>query len=363
MRAHHLLYVLLLAVPAAFVVHWLAAGPVLTFLVSGLGIVPLAAVMGRATEALGTRLGPQVGGLLSATFGNAAELILGLAALNRGLVAVVKASITGSIIGNGLFVLGLSLLVGGLRNGRQTFDRTTVGLQSTLLALAAIGLIIPSVLARVLTARQEVNLSEEVAAVFLITYLLSVIFSLLGQHKRDEEDPVSAPREKEEAPSWGPWLAVGILVGATALVALLSEFLVGAIETARDQGVLAAWGMTETFIGVILVAVMGNAAENSSAVLMAYRNKSDLALHIAVGSSLQIALLVMPVLVFASLLVAPQPLDLHFSLLELLAVGASVLVVHMVAADGQSHWMEGVLLVGVYVILALAFFHLPETGP
>ena len=356
--AQRLWYVLLLAVPAAVALHWLHAGPVAQFLVAGLGIIPLAAVMGRATESLAARLGPNLGGVLTASFGNAAELILGLVALSRGLIPVVKASITGSIIGNALLVLGLSLLVGGLRNRRQRFNHATVGLQSTLLVVAAIGLTVPSVLARSLSPSQEVNLSEEVAAVFLATYVLNVVFSVVSRERKDE-DVVGGPKEPAEAPPWGPWRAGSTLLGATACVALLSEFLVGAIETARDQGHLAAWGMSEVFVGVVVVAVVGNAAENSTAVVMAYRNKIDLSLHIAIGSSLQIALLVMPVLVFASLLVAPEPLDLHFTLLEILAVGASVIVVHLVAADGQTHWMEGVLLLAVYLILAMAFYHLP----
>jgi Ca2+:H+ antiporter len=350
--------VMLLAVPAAFVVHWLHAGPVAEFVVASLGIIPLAAVMGRATESLAARLGPSLGGLLSASFGNAAEVILGLVALRSGLIPVVKASITGSIIGNALLVLGLSLLVGGLRNRRQRFNHAVVGLQSTLLVVAAIGLTVPSVLAKSLSASQEVNLSEEVAAVFLAVYVLNVVFSVLS-HERKDEDVVGGSNEPAETPPWDPWLAGGILVAATTCVALLSEVLVEAIETARDQGHLTAWGMSEVFVGVVVVAVVGNAAENSTAIVMAYRNKIDLSLHIAIGSSLQIALLVMPVLVFASLLIAPEPLDLHFTLLEILAVGASVIVVHLVAADGQTHWMEGVLLLAVYLILAMAFYHVP----
>ena len=357
--AQRIWYLMLLAVPAAFAVHGLHAGPLVQFLVAALGIIPLAAVMGRATESLAARVGPAVGGIFSAGFGNAAELILGLVALNRGLIPVVKASITGSIIGNALLVLGLSLFVGGVRNRRQRFNQAVVGLQSTLLVVAAIGLTIPSVLARSLSPHQEVNLSEEVAAVFLTTYALNVVFSLLSPRPK-EEDVVAGPKEPVGRPPWGPWLAGTVLLGATACVAVLSEFLVGAIEAARDQGYLEAWGMSEVFVGVVVVAVVGNAAENSTAILMAYRNKIDLSLHIAIGSSLQIALLVMPVLIFASLLIAPEPLDLHFTLLEILAVGASVIVVHLVAADGQTHWMEGVLLLAVYLILAMAFFHLPS---
>jgi Ca2+:H+ antiporter len=355
-------YFLLLAAPLAVVLRLADAGPAWTFLAAGLGIVPLAALMGRATEALASRLGPHLGGLLNATFGNAAELILALVALSRGLHSVVKASLTGSIIGNALLVLGLSLLVGGLRHRRQAFDPVQAGLQANLLVLAAIGIAVPSLLHHALGRESTVRLSVEVAVVLLLTYLLSVLFSLLAPG--DAEELVGPPAHPEP-PAWGPWPAAGILLGATAVVALLSELLVGAIEGAQEEGLLEAWGMSEVFVGVILVAVIGNAAEHSTAVVMAWRNKVDLSLHVAVGSSLQVALLVVPVLVLCGLFVGPAPLDLHFTLLEVLALGASVIVVALVAADGRSHWMEGVLLLAVYVILALAFYHVPgsSAGP
>jgi Ca2+:H+ antiporter len=346
-------YVLLLAVPVAVFLHWTGSSPVAVFLASGLAIVPLAAFMGRATDALAIRLGPQLGGLLNATFGNAAELILALIALRHGLTVLVKASLTGSIIGNALLVLGTSLLVGGLRNGTQKFDRVSASLQSTLLVLAAIGLVVPSALYHLIGSGSEVQLSTEVAIVLLMAYLLSLVFSLIKGDR--SEEMASGPVEKCEPPAWRPWLAAGVLAGATALVALLSEFLTGAIA----QGGLEAWGMSKLFVGAILVALVGNAAEHSTAVLMAYRNKVDVALHVAVGSSLQIALLVTPILVFSSLAFGPQPLDLHFTILEVLAVVASVVVVALVGADGESHWMEGVLLLAVYFILALAFYHMP----
>jgi Ca2+:H+ antiporter len=361
MRPYHFLYVALGAAPAAIVLRWLDAGPVSVFVAAAVGIVPLAALLGRATDAVASRMGPQVGGLLNATFGNAAELILGLVALRRGMFSVVKASLTGSILGNALLVLGLSLLVGGLRHRRQTFDRVTVGLQSTLLVLAAIGLTIPSVLFPALGPEVEVRLSQQVAAVLLLTYLVSVVFALATD--RQTQECVGVPPEKAEPPAWRTGTALVALGSATALIAVLSELLVGAIETAQEHGYLATLGMSEVFVGVVVLAVLGNAAENSTAILMAYRNKVDLSLHIAIGSSLQIALVVTPVLVFASLYLAPEPLDLHFTLAEVLAVGASVIVVALVAADGQSHWMEGVLLLAVYLILALTFYHVPANAP
>ncbi len=360
MRWKRLSYLLLLTIPTAFVLHWLHAGPVANFVAAGLGIVPLAALMGRATESLADRLGPRLGGLLNATFGNAVELILALVALSRGLTAVVKASITGSILGNTLLVLGMSLLAGGLRHRRQTFDRVAAGLQSTLLVLAAIALAIPSALFHLLGPGAEVSLSFEVSVVLLITYLLSLVFSLITHA---EERTPGAGAHPASHPAWRPWVATAVLGVTTVFVALLSEVLVGAIETAREQGLLAAWGMSEIFVGVVLVAVVGNAAEHATAITAAWRNQVDLTLEVAVGSSLQIALLVTPVLVLASPLLAPAPMDLHFTVPEVLAVVAAVVVVALVAADGESHWMEGTLLVAVYVILALAFYNVPAVAP
>jgi Ca2+:H+ antiporter len=368
MRLEYVWYVLGAAVPLAFIL-WLAhASPVWLFLAAGLGIIPLAALMGHATEALAEHLGPRAGGLLNATFGNAAELILALVALHRGLPMIVKASLIGSILGNTLLVLGLSLLVGGLRYRRQQFDRTMAGLQSVSLVLAAIGLAVPSVLFHLLPPRAEVALSIEVSLVLLVTYALSLVFALVQGDTanpalgRAHVPPASASPQGGAAAGarpWGPTRASAYLLLATVLVAGMSDLLVHAITEARDEGYLTSLGMTELFIGVVVVAVIGNAAEHSTAVMMAYRNQVDLSLEIAIGSSLQIALLVAPLLVLASLVIAPQPLDLHFTMLEVLAVTASVVVVALVAADGESHWMEGVLLLAVYLILAMAFYHLP----
>ena len=352
MRTRYLWFWSLVVVPAAVALRWADVSPLATFLSAGLAIIPLAALMGRATDALATRLGARLGALLNATFGNAAELILGLVALRHGLTTLVKASLVGSIIGNALLVFGMCCLAGGLRHGKQAFDRAAAGLQANLLVLAAIGLVVPSALFPLLGPDAEVRLSTEVSGVLLAAYVLSVVFSLFS--KSGAEESIRRP-EPEEPPEWGTGRALGILLVATATIAVLSEFLTEAVQGGMQGG----WGVSEAFVGVIFVAIIGNAAEHSTAVVMAYRNKMDVALHIAVGSSLQIALLVTPLLVFASLLLAPRPLDLHFSPPEALAVIASAVVVALVAVDGQSHWMEGVLLLAVYLILALAFLHLP----
>ena len=364
----HLLRGLLLFVPLAAVAHQLHWSGVAVFVCAALAIVPLAGAMGEATEALARRFGAGVGGLLNATFGNAAELVIALAALRRGLDDIVKASLTGSILGNSLLVLGVALFAGGLRRERQTFDRAAASMGSTLLALAAIGLVVPalfnvvasSAVARAtLTAAQEAlrerDLSLEIAVVLFIAYLLSLVFSL-GTHRH----LYAGVRETETHGSDGVpargsvWRPVLMLLGATLLVAWMSELLVGAVDEASRT-----LGLTPVFVGVIVVATIGNAAEHSTAVRMALRNQMDLALNIAIGSSIQIALFVAPLLVFVSYSMGRAPMDLHFTPFEVVSVAIAVAAVNLVAQDGESNWLEGTLLVAVYVILGLAFYFLP----
>lgn len=353
------LYWLLAAVPVSVAMEVAQARAVWMFLVTGVAIIPLAGLMGRATEVLSERLGPGIGGLLNATFGNAAELIIALMALAKGphLHSMVKATITGSVIGNVLLVLGLSLALGGLKHRRQTFNRTGASMGAALLALAAIGLILPTVFYYHVQPEQRGSvdlLSEEIAVILAVTYGLSLIFSLCT-HRHLFAGEAPADSDHAEEPEWTPTTATIVLLVATAAVALMSEFLVGSVEAAS-----AALGMSPVFVGVIAVAIIGNAAEHSTAVLMALKNKTDLTFNIAVGSSIQVALFVAPVLVFASLLMGHHPpLDLHFTPLEVIAVFLSIVVLAMIAQDGESHWMEGVMLLAVYLMLALAFYHLP----
>lgn len=360
------LHALLLAVPVASVLHFLHVNELWLFLVSGLAIIPLAGLMGRATENLAETLGAGIGGLLNATFGNAAELIIGIALLAKGpeMFPTVKASITGSIIGNILLVLGLAILAGGLYYKKQEFNRTAAGMGTTLLALASIGLIVPSLYYYLFRAAQPGGaesrtidyLSEEIAAVLAFVYLLSLVFSL-KTHQHLFAGPEEALPTTGEAhqPEWSRRTSLIVLLAATVGVVFMAEFLADSVKVAAH-----AMGMNETFIGVIVVAIVGNAAEHSTAVLMAMKNKMDLAVTIAVGSSLQIALFVAPVLVFASMLMGhTHPLDLHFTPLELIAVVLSVAVLSLVSQDGESHWLEGAMLLAVYFIFALAFYHLP----
>jgi Ca2+:H+ antiporter len=356
---------LLLFLPLALALRVIGAPAEWIFVSSALAVVPLAGWMGRATEHLAARLGSGVGGLLNATFGNAAELILSVLALRRGLVEVVKASITGSILGNLLLVAGVSILAGGLKYKTLRFNRTAASLGSTLLALSAAALVVPAFFHHVAVGRMhqghlspfrerllERGVSLEISIVLFFVYLLHLFFSL-RTHKSLFIESGGEAAEVEAGPVWTRQKAIGVLVVATAGVAMASELLVGAVEATAH-----AWGLSDIFIGVIVVAVVGNAAEHSSAVLMALKNKMDISIHIAIGSSLQIALFVAPLLVFLSYFFG-KPMELLFSPFEILAVGLAVGLINFVAQDGESHWMEGVLLLALYSILGFAFYLLP----
>lgn len=358
------LLLLLAFIPVALVLeHVVHASALAIFLTSAAAIIPLAALMGRATERLAERLGEGVGGLLNATFGNAAELIIAIVALRAGLIDLVKASLTGSIIGNILLVFGASALYGGIRFERQTFNRTAASLSVTLLVLSAIALVVPAIFHLVVAggpvAVPEGALSVEISVVLLITYVLSLYFSLRthahlyvgegGLHDDAEDEGAGGAARRHSTGR-----SVALLLAATVGVAVMSELLVGAVEETARQ-----FGMNDVFVGVILVALIGNAAEHSSAVLLAGRNRMDAVITIAVGSSIQVALFVAPALVLLSYLIAPKPMDLRFTSFEVVSVGIAVWIMSLVAQDGESHWMEGVQLLAVYAILALAFFWLP----
>lgn len=350
---------LLIFVPVAVGLEFLSPGShTWIFLAACLAIIPLAGWLGHATEELAHHTGEGVGGLLNATFGNAAELIIAMMALQKGLYPVVKASLTGSIIGNILLVMGVAVLSGGIRFKQQKFNATAARAQATLLTLAAIAMIMPAAFhylggpgARI----RENDLSLEIAIVLLLTYGTHLLFSLYThkEHFGGEGDADDAAREA----AWSLRKSVLVLVGATALVAWMSELLVGSVQDAAE-----AFGMTRVFVGVIVVAVVGNAAEHSSAVMMAMKNKMELSMGIAIGSSLQIALFVAPVLVIVSHFIGPQPMDLVFTPAEVLAVFLAVLITGQIASDGESNWLEGVQLLAVYVILAMVFYFLPEAA-
>jgi Ca2+:H+ antiporter len=345
---------LLIFVPVTIALEVLRADPLLVFVSAGFAIIPLAGLLGRATEHLTTHVGAGIGALLNASLGNAAELIIALVALREGLHDVVKASLTGSIIGNILLVLGVSMFAGGMKYEQQKFNQTAAGMGASLLLLAAVGLIIPALFHFTAADRGVVierNLSLTISFVLFAIYVASLFFTL-KTHRHLFAGEAHNASDLGEQP-WTRGTSITVLTVVTCLVALMSEMLVGALEPASRQ-----LGLTQLFIGVILVALVGNAAEHSTAVMVALKNKMDLAYGIAVGSSLQIALLVAPLLVFASYFFG-APLDLIFTPFEVAAVTISVLIVGFVAMDGESNWMEGVMLVGVYLMLAIAFFFLP----
>jgi Ca2+:H+ antiporter len=346
---------LLLFVPLAIALEQLAPERhLLIFFASAFAIVPLAGWMGRATEQLATRLGEGIGGLLSATFGNAAELIIAFAALRAGLHTVVKASLVGAIVGNILLVLGASMLVGGLRHREQHFNAAGARSQATLLTLAAIALILPAAYrAAVGASAPEIGkLSLWISLVLLAVYAANLVFALVT-HSSLFTGEAKEPSHDAEA-AWSTRRAVGVLGGAVVAIAWVSEILVGAIEPTSH-----ALGLNDAFVGVFVVAVLGSAAEQFSAVLAARRDRMDLSLSIAIGSSVQVALFVAPLLVLASLVVGPAPMDLLFNGGMVLAVLLAVLITGQVAGDGRSDWLKGVQLLAVYVILGLAFFFAP----
>jgi Ca2+:H+ antiporter len=321
------------------------------FIVSAAGILGLAWIVGLSTERLGALTGPQVGGILNATFGNIAELIIAFFALQAGLITVVKASITGSIIGNLLLVLGAAVLVGGLRNGLQTFSQRVAGSNAGLLALAAVGLFIPAMFAMSGVETQDARVEESVlvALVLMAGYALSLVWQFTNPERTlgGHED-----HEGHAGPAWTMRVAVGVLLLTAAFLALLSEILVGSIEPFIEQ-----FGLSELFVGVILIPTIGNLAEHLVAVQLAFKNKMEFAMAVSFGSSLQVALFVAPVLVLLGLVVG-QPMDLIFAPLEIAAVAVAVAISALIALDGESNWLEGALLMLVYLILAISFFEL-----
>lgn len=368
---------LLVFIPISIAAHFLGWGDLVVFITAGLAILPLAGWMGQATEEIAVVLGPSWGGLLNATFGNATELIIALVALNEGLVNVVKASLTGSIIGNLLLVMGLSMLLGGLKFKEQEFQPILARVNASSMNLAVIAILLPTLLGITSPGIQETvlqRLSDWVAIVLILVYGLTLLFSMkthaylydagiaeLGLDPTEEHE--TAPKavtetiqeghDAEHKPKLTLW--VPVLLGATLLVAVESELLVSTLETATSQ-----LGLTEFFTGVILLPIVGNAAEHATAVTVAMKNKMDLSVSVAVGSSMQIALFVAPVLVLAGWFFN-QPMDLNFGPFEMVAVAVSVLIANSISGDGRSNWLEGALLLAAYMVLGLAFYFLPVT--
>jgi Ca2+:H+ antiporter len=354
-------YLLVPFIAAAIVLELVHADPVIVFFASALGVIPTAALMGRATEELATRSGPGIGGLLNVTFGNAPELIIALFALGAGLHEVVKASIVGSIMGNILLVLGAAMFAGGLGRDRQRFDRTAASAQSSMLLLAAAALVMPAIFELVegrglpQPGAERINydgtvegLSAAVALVLIASYAAGLVFSL--KTHRDLFNP-RAGHDEEEGEPWSVRRSVLALALAGVAVGVMSEILVGSISEAA-----AKIGLSEFFIGVIVVAIVGNAAEHWVAVLVAVKDKMNLAVNIAIGSSAQVALFVAPVLVLTSFVLGPHPMALVFNGFELGGILLAIIIANHVTNEGESTWYEGLQLLAVYVVLAIAFF-------
>ena len=336
---------LYLAIPASIVLARGDAAPTLVFAVACLSVLPLAALMGTATEHLAERSGPALGGLMNATFGNAAELIIAIVALRAGLVDLVKASITGSILGNLLLVLGIALVAGGLRRPLLTFNRTAAGMATAMLALAVAGLVMPAIFHSVHPGNDlfERELSDVVAVILAATYVLSLVF-VLRTHRPlfMREGP---PRHAAATPTWSVAKSLIFLAVATVGVAVESEILVGVIEPTTR-----ALGVSEVFLGLILIPIIGNAAEHSTAVVAAFKGDADLGLQIAVGSSTQVALFVAPLLILLAPLLTTSPMTLVFTPFEVAGLGLAVVVSGFITLDGESNWFEGAQLVALYAI-------------
>jgi Ca2+:H+ antiporter len=354
-------YFLGIFIPAAVALELAHASPVLIFTAAALGVIPTAALMGTATEEIAAKTGPGIGGLLNVTFGNAPELIIAFFALKEGLHEVVKASIVGSIIGNILLVLGAAMVVGGWSREKQTFNRTAANAQSAMLLLALAALILPAAFQLIHGERlppvgEDIkefssdveDLSLGVAIILMLTYVAGLFFSM--KTHRGVFNPYGEGHGDSDG-GWSIRKSLGLLAIAAVLVGLMSEILVGSITEASEE-----IGLSEFFVGVFVVAIVGNAAEHWVAVLVAAKDKMDLAVNIAIGSSAQVALFVAPVLVLLSYVVGPGPMALVFNGYELGAMLFAVLVANFVTQDGESNWFEGVQLLSLYAVLGLVFY-------
>jgi Ca2+:H+ antiporter len=335
-------------VPASVALELLHASPLLVFTAAALAIIPLSMLLGKGTEEISMHAGPAFGGFLNASLGNLAELIITILALREGLVGVVKASITGSVLGNLLLILGASLLAGGIGRIRQSFNRTAAGVYASMLVLAIVGLGVPSVFA--LTHPQvpggaPLTLSVVVAVLMLGIYVSQLIFSF-----RTHRSVVAAEIADDHPPQWSRRLALGVLVGSALRIGLEAEILVSALEPTIET-----LGWSEIFVGLVVIPIVGNAAEHATAIWVATRDKMDLAMGIAIGSSTQVALLVAPVLVLVALAMG-TPMDLVFTPFEMVSLGMAVAIVSLISLDGETNWLEGAQLLTVYAILAVAFY-------
>jgi Ca2+:H+ antiporter len=363
-------YFLLVFAPIAVVLEFAHANHIILFVIAATALIPLAKLIGDSTEHLATHYGPTVGSLLNVTFGNAAEIIIAIVAISAGLLDLVKASITGAIIGNILLIFGLSVVVGGFRFKEQKFSRENIGFQSSMLFLAIIGLAVPTIMAYTVLPPSEHPgeiqlLSDSLAIILIIVYILGIIFTFFT-HKHlfvQPEEPATAagngpqPAAAHDDDHHGHWSkkkSFILLAASMAGVIVVSEILVGSVEATGEE-----LGFGELFVGAIIVGIVGNAAEHSSAILLARKGKMELSIGIAAGSGTQIALFVVPILVFAGIALG-QPFSLVFTLFELAVIFLAAIILNLIVHDGRSNWFEGVMLTAVYVIIAIGFFFVGE---
>jgi Ca2+:H+ antiporter len=351
---------LLVFIPASLLLERAHVPPPVLFFSAALAIVPIAALIVLSTEQLAVRTGDAIGGLLNATFGNAPELIIALVALRAGYFDMVRASIIGAILANLMLAMGIAFFLGGLRHHTQEYNAGAARLYSSMMLISAVSLGVPSAFNRFFspggTIHEEKLVNLGTAIVLLVSYGLYLVF-LLKTHPDYFQSVAGTKEDEHEATQWSLARAIGSLLGASALAAWMSEILVGAAE-----GTGQALGMSQVFIGIVFLAIIGGAAESGSAIAMARKNKLDLTVGIAMGSSIQIALFVAPVLVLASGFIAPQPLELSFSRAEIGTLFLGVLIGAIVAGDGRSNWYKGVQLVLVYAMIAILFYFLPQTN-
>jgi Ca2+:H+ antiporter len=363
-------YFLLVFAPIAVALEFAHANHIVLFVIAVIALIPLAKLIGDSTEHLATHYGPTMGSLLNVTFGNAAEIIIAIVAISAGLLDLVKASITGAIIGNILLIFGLSVVVGGFRFKEQKFSRENIGFQSSMLFLAIIGLAVPTIMAYTVLPPSEHPgeiqlLSDSLAIILIIVYILGIIFTFFT-HKHlfvQPEEPATAagngaqPAAAHDDDHHGHWSkkkSFILLAASMAGVIVVSEILVGSVEATGEE-----LGFGELFVGAIIVGIVGNAAEHSSAILLARRGKMELSIGIAAGSGTQIALFVVPILVFAGIALG-QPFSLVFTLFELAVIFLAAIILNLIVHDGRSNWFEGVMLTAVYVIIAIGFFFVGE---
>ena len=353
------IYVLLIFAPIAAGLEFVHADHLVLFVISAIALIPLAKLIGDSTEHLSTHYGPTAGSLLNVTFGNAAEIIIAVTAISAGLLDLVKASITGAIIGNILLILGLSIVAGGFRYKEQSFSRENIGVQSSMLFLAIIGLAVPTILATTILSPSENQgqvqlLSDALAIILLIVYILGIVFTFITHKHLFTPLETSEDMQESHGTHWSKKKSFLLLAASMAGVIVVSEILVASVETTGKE-----LGFGQLFVGAVIVGIVGNAAEHSSAILLSLKGKIELSIGIAAGSGTQIALFVVPILVFAGIAMG-QPFTLVFTLLELATIFLAAIILNLIVHDGRSNWFEGVMLTAVYIIIAIAFFFVAD---